>query len=86
MGLHAIPAGDASEAARSLLNDLAACGVHIVEAGEMESFIKVQGGHGPEWVVRVVEKKLWQSCDLARRLVKSALGMDTSNAETNIHL
>lgn len=74
-GLHAVPAGDASASAEALLSQLAELGVHVVPVGQMESFIKSEGGHGPEWVVHVVENDKWSSCAGARQLVYAALGL-----------
>ena len=54
-GISAIPAGDATSAFRRLNQALQLNGIHIVTVGELECFIKDVGGHGPEWVNKVLE-------------------------------
>lgn len=54
-GISAIPAGDATSAFRRLNQALQLNGIHIVPVGELECFIKEVGGHGPEWVNKVLE-------------------------------
>lgn len=54
-GISAIPAGDATSAFRRLNQVLQLRGIHIVPVGELECFIKDIGGHGPEWVNKVLE-------------------------------
>ena len=54
-GISAIPAGDAASAFRRLNQTLQLNGIHIVPVGELECFIKDVGGHGPEWVNKVLE-------------------------------
>lgn len=54
-GISAIPAGDATSAFRRLNQVLQLSGIHIVPVGELECFIKDVGGHGPEWVNKVLE-------------------------------
>lgn len=72
-GLAAVPQGDGYRAAIALLRLLASEGIHVVPSGHVESFIRTVGGHGPSWVVRVVEEGLWQQCDEARSFVLRAL-------------
>ena len=54
-GISAIPAGDAASAFRRLNQTLQLNGIYIVPVGELECFIKDVGGHGPEWVNKVLE-------------------------------
>lgn len=54
-GISAIPAGDATSAFRRLNQVLQLSGIYIVPVGELECFIKDVGGHGPEWVNKVLE-------------------------------
>lgn len=75
MGLAAVPQGDGYRAAVELLDKLSALGVHVVPTGQMESFIKAVGGHGPSWVVKVVEDSLWQACEEAKSFVGRVLSL-----------
>lgn len=54
-GIAAIPAGDATNAFVKMNKILKDNGIYIVPVGELECFVKVIGGHGPEWVNRVLE-------------------------------
>jgi len=54
-GLARLPAGDASRAARSLLDGIAGLGLFLVPVGELERWVTVIGGHGPEWLSKVLE-------------------------------
>jgi len=54
-GVSAIPRGDATVAFESMNKILVNAGIYIVPVGEMECFVKSIGGHGPEWVDRVLE-------------------------------
>jgi len=53
-----IPNGDASQAADRLLLALEAIGVFVVPVGELEQFVKVEGGHGPAWVTNALKRDL----------------------------
>ena len=55
-GISAIPAGDATVAFRKLEQILRKNGIYIVPVGELEGFVKEVGGHGPDWVNKVLEK------------------------------
>ena len=55
-GISAIPAGDATVSFRKLEQILRANGIYIVPVGELEGFVKEVGGHGPDWVNKVLEK------------------------------
>lgn len=54
-GISAIPSGDATTAFGRINQALKEHGIHIVPVGELECFIKEVGGHGPEWVNKVLE-------------------------------
>lgn len=54
-GISALPPGDASSAFSSLDTLLRDNGIYIVPVGELEYFVREVGGHGPEWVNRVLE-------------------------------
>lgn len=55
-GISAIPAGDAAVAFKKLEQILRKNGIYIVPVGELEGFVKEVGGHGPDWVNKVLEK------------------------------
>ena len=55
-GISPIPAGDATVAFRKLEQILRKNGIYIVPVGELEGFVKEVGGHGPDWVNKVLEK------------------------------
>lgn len=66
-GEAAIPPGEASTHFKQLQSLCNAFGLWIVPVGELEGFCKAEGGHGPKWVQRVVEKHdLAADPDLAR--------------------
>ena len=47
--------GDVTTAFDGLNKALKEAGIYIVTVGELECFIKNVGGHGPEWVNKVLE-------------------------------
>jgi predicted ATPase len=53
-GLGAIPAGEGRDAAMRLVAGLREVGIHVVLAGELESFHRSSVGHGPRWVTNVL--------------------------------
>ncbi len=57
-GVDALPGGEASVSCRRLINQLAAIGLHVVPVGELEGFCRAVGGHGPKWVIEVLQKQL----------------------------
>ncbi|MPM59045.1 hypothetical protein SDC9_105883 [bioreactor metagenome] len=54
-GRSAIPAGAASLAFNRMEEVLRSNGIYIVPVGELEGFVKEVGGHGPDWVNKVLE-------------------------------
>lgn len=54
-GISAIPAGDAKQAFDRINNTLISNNIFIVPCGEIEGFVKSIGGHGPDWVNKVIE-------------------------------
>jgi len=40
------------------------CGVFVVLVGELESFCRTAGGHGPRWVAEVLKRHLKDDADL----------------------
>lgn len=54
-GIAGIPAGDATAAFNRINQILKNNNIFIVPVGELECFIKEIGGHGPDWVNKVIE-------------------------------
>ena len=54
-GVSALPAGDATQAFGNIDSKLRQQGMYIVPVGELECFIKEIGGHGPDWVNKILE-------------------------------
>jgi hypothetical protein len=66
-----VPSGDASKACERLLLKLRAGGLHVVEVGELEGYVRTEGGHGPKWVNAVLTRDLAVDSELeaARKFV-----------------
>jgi AAA domain, putative AbiEii toxin, Type IV TA system len=66
-----IPSGSATQAFERLQVDFIAFGLLIPEVGELESFVKSVGNHGPKWVSEVLSKDLKNDKELetARKFV-----------------
>lgn len=75
VGLQYVPSGDATNAAKRLLQTLAALRIFVVPIGELEGFCKTAGGHGPSWVNEVLQKNLLNDPELggARSFVTEIL-------------
>jgi hypothetical protein len=54
-GRAVVPSGDATVALDRLLAGLKSLGLFVVPVGEVESFVKSVGHHGPRWVTQVIE-------------------------------
>lgn len=67
-----IPSGQAIQAYERLIGKLKNQGVFVVELGELESFVKSIGNHGPKWVNEVLQKDLINDPELepARKFVE----------------
>jgi AAA15 family ATPase/GTPase len=59
-----IPSGQATKAYESLMKNLKLKNIFIVEVGELESFVKSVGNHGPKWVNEVLTKDLINDTEL----------------------
>lgn len=72
VGKHFIPSGDATQAFERIQIKLKEKGFLILEVGELESFAKSVGNHGPKWVSEVLTKDLNNDPELeqARQFVK----------------
>ena len=57
-GTAALPRGDVTTACNALLGDLREASIHVVELGELESFAKTIGSHGPKWANSALERDL----------------------------
>ena len=64
LGKVAIPSGAPTAALDRLLAAFEDVGIFLVPSGELESFDKTVGMHGPRWVAKVLEKNL-SSTDFA---------------------
>ncbi|MDC6363286.1 MULTISPECIES: ATP-dependent nuclease [Flavobacteriaceae] len=53
-----IPSGQATQAYENLMKNLKSKNIFVVEVGELESFVKSVGNHGPKWVNEVLIKDL----------------------------
>lgn len=58
IGAAAVPSGDASANLRTLLAQLAECGLFVVPTGAVESWIKDGHSTGSAWVADVIEREL----------------------------
>lgn len=70
-----IPNGDATQSYIRLVAELEKVGLMIVEVGELESFVKSIGNHGPKWVNDALAKDLINDYELndAREFVKKII-------------
>ncbi|GAB4340985.1 MAG: hypothetical protein OHK0038_20580 [Flammeovirgaceae bacterium] len=72
VGKSFIPSGNATQSFERLQIKLKEKGFLILEVGEVESFVKSVGNHGPKWVSEVLRKDLKNDPELeqARQFVK----------------
>lgn len=77
VGRDFVPSGEPSQACKRLLETLRAAGLYIVEVGELEGYVRTEGGHGPRWVNAVLSRPLATDpeLELARRFVLDLAGM-----------
>ena len=76
-GLAGLPAGDVTQMARRLIEILGTHRVLIVPVGELESFDRGIGGHGPAWVTGALSARRHLSSEKSNELlgpVLAALG------------
>lgn len=71
MGKAFIPSGNATQAFERLQAKFKAHDLFILEVGELESFVKSVGNHGPKWVSEVLTKDLYldKEFDVAKKFV-----------------
>ena len=72
VGKSYIPSGNATQAFERIQIKLKEKGFLVLEVGELESFVKSVGNHGPKWVSEVLTKNLTTDAELepARQFVK----------------
>ena len=75
VGKFFIPNGDPTQAYERLISNLKAKKIFVVEVGELESFCKSVGSHGPKWVNDVLTKDLANDpeLNLARQFIKEVI-------------
>lgn len=73
VGKSFVPSGEPSKAVERLLSNLRAGGLHVVEVGELEGYVRTEGGHGPKWVNAVLTRELSTDPELeaARKFVQA---------------
>jgi predicted ATPase len=72
VGKKYIPSGNATQAFDRIQIKLKEIGFLVLEVGELESFVKSVGNHGPKWVSEVLTKNLASDTELepARQFVR----------------
>ncbi|MCM0675092.1 ATP-binding protein [Micromonospora phytophila] len=73
-GLESVPHGDAYRSCEQLLTKLTEIGVFVSPHGELESFVKSVGGHGPKWVNAVLSERLHKGSATAHNFVRQLIG------------
>ncbi len=70
-----LPSGQPTVAFNSVEEKCRSLGLLILDVGELESFVKSVGNHGPKWINKVLEKRLEEDPELemARRFVERLL-------------
>lgn len=64
IGKEFVPNGQEREKYNEMAIDLRKIGLFLVEVGELEGFCKSVGGHGPAWVLEVLQRDLANDPDL----------------------
>lgn len=72
-GLAGVPSGPPYLAAEGLLRALDELRVHVVPSGEMESFDRSIGVHGPAWVSEALKRNMHKSSQPAKDYVSKVL-------------
>jgi len=72
VGKNFVPNGDPTQAYHRMIASLNIVGLYVVEVGELESFVKSIGNHGPTWVNDVLQMDLVNDPELevAREFVR----------------
>ncbi len=71
LGKAFVPSGNPTKACERLLLNLGNGGLHVVEVGELEGYVRTESGHDPKWVNAVLIRPLATDDELepARRFV-----------------
>ncbi|MET8251862.1 AAA family ATPase [Micromonospora sp. NPDC005197] len=72
-GLEDVPPGEPYASCEQLLKKLVEVGVHVSPHGELESFVKGVGGHGPKWVSSVLAEGRHRDSVKARDFVRQLI-------------
>ncbi|MCK6210533.1 AAA family ATPase [Georgenia sp. EYE_87] len=72
-GLAGLPPGTVTEMAHRLIDVMRASGVLIVPIGELESFDRTIGGHGPTWVTAALSAEKHQESAASSDLLRPVL-------------
>lgn len=77
-----VPSGEPTRACDRLLATLRAAGLFVVEVGELEGYVRSEGGHGPKWVNAVLNRQLAVDADLdaARKFVRDLAALQQAVA------
>lgn len=75
-GVSAFPAGDAKKAFNRINDKLRSGHIYLVPVGELECFVPEIGGHGPEWVNKVIENYPEISDPVYKNAIDFIEGMD----------
>ena len=75
-----VPPGGPTKACERLLRLFRGSGLYVVEVGELESFVRSEGGHGPKWVNAVQGRDLLGDPELetARTFVQELMQFGTA--------
>ncbi|MGP8173290.1 MAG: ATP-dependent nuclease [Terracidiphilus sp.] len=75
VGIAFVPSGDASQAAKNLMNTLECIGIFVVPVGELEGFLRTESGHGPTWVANALKRNLRTDPELedAKRFIRKII-------------
>jgi hypothetical protein len=76
-GCSVLPAGEAQGKAKTLLAELAKCGIHVVPVGELESWDQTIGANKETWLGEVLKKDLETGKEFAeaRAFVQAVTGL-----------
>jgi hypothetical protein len=75
VGVSFVPNGDPTIACNNLFKAFNAKGLFVVPVGELEGFVRSNGGHGPKWVNDVLNKDLESDTefDEAKEFIRQVL-------------
>jgi len=75
-----VPSGQPTRACEHLLETFRRAGLHVVELGELEGFVRTIGGHGPKWVNAALQRDLSKDPELssARDFVRKLFSTDVT--------